>query len=185
MNLVTVTSKARRVTVTGPKGKIVKNLSHLAIDIRVMKMATTKMKGMYVRVQMWNAGYKQACAVTTFKSLINNMIIGVTEGFRYKMRLVHAHFPIQAIISKDSKQIEIRNFLGGKKPHLIVMQEGVTVRTSKETQHEIIFDGIDNALLSLSCAQVRQVCNVGKKDERKFLDGIFVSEKTLIDPKED
>jgi len=177
--------KARRVTVTGTRGSITKNLSHLAIDIRVMKMATSKMKGMYVRVQMWNAGYKQACAVTTFKSLINNMIIGVTEGFRYKMRLVHAHFPIQAIVSKDKKQVEIRNFLGGKKPHLIVMQNGCTVVKSEDTQNELIFDGIDNALLSLSCAQVRQVCNVGKKDERKFLDGIFVSEKTLINPKEE
>ena len=42
-------------------------------------MATPKLKGMYVRIQMWNAGYKQACAVTTFKSHIANMITGVTE----------------------------------------------------------------------------------------------------------
>ena len=28
---------------------------------------------------MWNGGYKQACSVTTFKSLIANMITGVTE----------------------------------------------------------------------------------------------------------
>merc|ERR1719331_2642453 len=45
-------------------------------------MATSKMKGLYVRIQMWNGGYKQACAVTTFKSLINNCIIGVTEVSR-------------------------------------------------------------------------------------------------------
>merc|ERR1711939_482404 len=64
-------------------------------------MATSKMKGLYVRIQMWNGGYKEACAVTTFKSLISNMIIGVTEGFRYKMRLVHAHFPINTTIPKD------------------------------------------------------------------------------------
>ena len=101
------------------------------------------------------------------------------------MRLVHAHFPIQALISKDKKQIEIKNFLGGKKGHLIVLQPGCTVFKSEETQHEIIFDGIDNAALSLSCAQVSQVCKVGRKDERKFLDGIFVSEKTLTNPKEE
>merc|ERR1719247_2179927 len=99
-------------------------------------MATAKMKGLYVRIQMWNGGYKQACAVTTFKSLISNMIIGVTEGFRYKMRLVHAHFPIQAIISKDAKQIEIRNFLGGKKGHLINLQPGCTVQKSNDVNHE-------------------------------------------------
>merc|ERR1719198_49706 len=91
-------------------------------------MATSKMKGLYVRIQMWNGGYKQACAVTTFKSLISNCIIGVTEGFRYRMKMVHAHFPITAIISKDKSQIEIKNFLGGKKSHLIKMQPGCTVQ---------------------------------------------------------
>jgi large subunit ribosomal protein L9e len=73
---------------------------------------------------MWNGAYKQACAVSTIKSHINNMIIGVTEGFRYKMRLVYAHFPIKAQISKDGKQIEVKNFLGGKKGHLINLQPG-------------------------------------------------------------
>ena len=140
---------------------------------------------MHVRIQMWQAGYKQACAVTTFKSLIANAMTGVTEGFRYKMRLVHAHFPIQAIISKDNKQIEVKNFLGGKKGHLINLQPGCTVKKSTEHQTEIIFDGIDNAALSLSCAQVNQVCKVGRKDMRKFLDGIYVSEKTLTNPKEE
>jgi hypothetical protein len=51
----------------------------MAIDIRVMKIATAKQNGLFVRIQMWNGGYKQACAVTTFKSIINNMFIGVTE----------------------------------------------------------------------------------------------------------
>ena len=81
-HIVKISVKARKVTVTGPRGKIVKDLSHKSIDIRVMKMATAKMKGLYVRIQMWNGGYKQACAVTTFKSLISNCIIGVTEVSR-------------------------------------------------------------------------------------------------------
>merc|ERR1712226_55263 len=185
---VKVVAKARKITVTGTKGTITKNLSHLPIDIRVIDMSkvkTSKLKGMHVRIQMWQAGYKQACAVTTFKSHISNMIIGVTEGFRYKMRLVHAHFPIQALISKDKKQIEIKNFLGGKKGHLINLQPGCTVFKSTDTQHEIVFDGTDIGALSLSCSQVSQVCKVGRKDERKFLDGIFVSEKVLTDPKEE
>merc|ERR1719329_1456338 len=71
-------------------------------------MATSKMKGLFVRLQMWNGGYKQACAVTTFKSLIGNCIIGVTEGFRYRMKMVHAHFPITAIIAKDKNKLRSR-----------------------------------------------------------------------------
>jgi large subunit ribosomal protein L9e len=136
---------------------------------------------------MWNGGYKQACAVTTFKSLISNMITGVTEGFRYRMKMVHAHFPITAIIAKDKSQIEIKNFLGGKKSHLIKMQPGCTVQMnpSKDVKNELVFEGIDNAAVSLCCAQVSGVCFIKQKDERKFLDGIFVSAKELVDPKED
>ena len=79
--IVTVTAKARKITVKGPRGEIKKDLSHLPIDIRVMKMATGKSanKDLVVRVQMWNAGYKQACSVYTFKSIISNAITCVTE----------------------------------------------------------------------------------------------------------
>merc|ERR1719498_1601628 len=117
-------------------------------------MDTKKMQGKYVRIQMWNSQYRYACQVKTLCGHISNMFTGVTEGFRYKMRLVHNHFPITAIISKDQKD-------------------------------ELVFDGIDNALLSQSCARVSQVCQIGGKDERKFLDGIFVSQKTLTAPKDD
>merc|ERR1719163_1104178 len=182
---VKVSVKARRVTVKGPLGELTRAFNHLPIDIRVIKMATSKMKGLYVRIQMWNGGYKQACAVTTFKSLISNCFIGVTEGFRYRMKMVHAHFPITAIISKDKSQIEIKNFLGGKKSHLIKMQPGCTVQLnpSKDVKNELVFEGIDNAAVSLCCAQVSGVCFIKQKDERKFLDGIFVSAKELIEPK--
>jgi len=94
------------------------------------------------------------------------------------MRLVYAHFPIQCFISKDKTQIEIRNFLGGKQPKTVNLNPGCTVfQEDKEVlKDSLIFDGIDNAALSQSCARVSQVCKLGgKKDERKFLDGIFVA----------
>lgn len=99
------------------------------------------------------------------------------------MRLVHAHFPINCVISKDQKQIEVKNFLGGKQSHLIQLPAGCKVVLSKDVKDELVFDGIDNASLSLACARVSQVCTIGTKDERKFLDGIFVSEKTFTNPK--
>ena len=71
--LVKISVKARKVTVTGPKGTITKDFSHASVDIRIMKMATKNMKGLYVRIQMWNGSYKVQCAVTTLKSLIDNM----------------------------------------------------------------------------------------------------------------
>ena len=99
------------------------------------------------------------------------------------MRLVHAHFPINTQIPKDGSQIEVKNFLGGKKSHTVVLKN-CKVYLDKDVKDQLVFDGIDNASLSLSCARINQVCGIGKKDERKFLDGIFVSEKTLTNPKE-
>merc|ERR1740123_1302809 len=113
--------------IKGSRGSVSKDFSHIACELKKMKQETAKRKGLFIRIRIWFGGYKQACAVNTLKSLIGNMIIGTTEGFRYKMRLVHAHFPITAVIAKDQKQIEIKNFLGGKKSHLIKLNEGCTV----------------------------------------------------------
>lgn len=93
------------------------------------------------------------------------------------MRLVHAHFPINAVIAKDGKSIEIKNFLGGKEVHKIDMLPGCTCKMSEAFKDEIIFEGIDNQNLSLTCAQISQSCKIGDKDDRKFLDGVYVSEK--------
>jgi len=101
------------------------------------------------------------------------------------MRLVHAHFPINVVIPADGTSITVKNFMGGKHDKHVDMIGGTTVRLSKDVKDELIFDGCDNAALSLCCARVCQICKVlNGKDERKFLDGIFVSKKTLIEPKE-
>lgn len=99
------------------------------------------------------------------------------------MRLVHAHFPINVVIPKDGSEVVVKNFLGGKQDKVIKMKAGTVAKLSNDVKGELIFDGIDNAALSLCCSQVKQVCKVGRKDERKFLDGIFVSQKTLVEPK--
>merc|ERR1712003_247753 len=183
---VTVTSKARKVTVKGERGSVTKDFSHLAVELQKMKLDNKKRKGWFIRIRMWFGGYKQACSVNTLKSLIENMITGVTEGYRYKMRLVYSHFPINAIIPKDGDSITIRNFLGGKQDKLIPMIGGTKVRLTpgNEVKDELVFEGNDNAALSLCCARVSQVCKTGRKDVRKFLDGIYVSQKTKVNPKE-
>jgi hypothetical protein len=76
---VKVAIKARKVTVTGPKGSVTKNFSHMPCDIKVLKQSNKARKGTYVRVQMWNQPNRRSCIVSTFKGLIGNMMTGVTE----------------------------------------------------------------------------------------------------------
>ena len=98
------------------------------------------------------------------------------------MRLVHAHFPINVVIPKDGSSLTIKNFLGGRQDKFIPMIADTKIRSSTEVKDELIVDGNDIAAVSLVCAQARQVCKIGRKDERKFLDGIFVSKKELVNP---
>ena len=118
------------------------------------------------------------------------MITGVTHGYRYKMRFVYAHFPINVAINKDGKKVEVRNFLGEKRVRHIDMLEGVTVMKSEAQKDEIILEGNDIEKVSTSgrfwkfwfdfvAAQIYQSVLVRNKDIRKFLDGIYVSETEL------
>jgi large subunit ribosomal protein L9e len=108
------------------------------------------------------------------------MIKGVTVGFEYKMRLVYAHFPINASVSDKKDSIEIRNFLGDKYTRRIKMLEGVQIEVSTAQKDELILSGNDIQNVSQSAASIRHACTVKNKDIRKFLDGIYVSEKGNI-----
>jgi large subunit ribosomal protein L9e len=101
------------------------------------------------------------------------------------MRCVHAHFPINAIVAKDGKSVELKNFLGGRKIMKTTMLGDTKVKLSVDVKDELIFEGNDNAMVSLMCSQVAQSCSIGTKDERKFLDGVYVSEKSLAQPRDD
>jgi len=67
------------VKVKGPKGEITKNFKHMPVELRLLKQATKNRKGQYLNIKMWFGGSKQSCSVSTLKSLIRNMISGVTN----------------------------------------------------------------------------------------------------------
>lgn len=172
---IDITIKARLISVTGPRGTLTKNVRHVNMDIRVLKGPTNK-----VTLAVWQGGRKHVACLRTIRSLINNMITGVTKGFLYKMRTVYAHFPINAIIPADGQSVEIRNFLGEKTVRHVNMLSGVTVSESKAQKDELILIGNDIDNVSQSAASIQGICKVRNKDIRKFLDGIYVSEKGTI-----
>merc|ERR1712054_22907 len=149
---VKVNIKSRQVTVEGPRGKLYKDLSHLAV-----------------------------CFSTPTK---NNMIIGVTKGFKYKMRYVYAHFPINVNLDKNKEtglyEVEIRNFLGEKLVRRVTMRPGVEVVASANQKDQIELSGNDLENVSQCAADIQQICRVRNKDIRKFLDGLYVSERGNI-----
>jgi len=141
--------------------------------------------GKVLRVEMAFGKRKQLAAIRTACSHVTNLIKGVTKGFEYKMRLVYAHFPININIEEGGKVIEIRNFLGEKRVRTVRMLAGVTVERSAAVKDELVISGNDVELVSRSAALINMVCHVRKKDIRKFLDGVYLSERSTIVKDED
>lgn len=172
---VTVTIKARSITVTGPRGTLTKDLKHIDVTFR-------KISNRAIKITVHNGDRKHVAALRTVKSLISNLIIGVTKGFKYKMRYVYAHFPINVnLVDVDGQQyVEIRNFLGEKRVRQVKVHEGVTIDTSSGQKDEMILSGNSVEAVSQNAADIQQICRVRNKDIRKFLDGIYVSERGNI-----
>merc|ERR1712127_746408 len=106
---------------------------------------------------------------------------GVMKKFEYRMRLVYAHFPINATVTNGGKTLELRNYLGEKRVRVINMLEGVKVEKSAATKDELVIIGADIDLTSRSAALIRQSCLCKNKDIRKFLDGVYVSSHGTIE----
>lgn len=110
------------------------------------------------------------------RTIINNLIIGVTKGFKYKMRYVYAHFPINVNIEKNSEtdcfEVEIRNFIGEKIVRRVKMRPGVDVEASKNVKDELQLTGNSLEDVSQSAADIQQICRVKNKDIRKVRDAL-------------
>ena len=168
---VTVAVKNRVVSVTGKRGSLSKDLSHLQLDFRVDKKTRT-----FTAVR-WFGGKIENSTLNTAISHVRNLCTGVTKGFRYKLRFAYAHFPIN--VSVEDQDVEIRNFLGEKRVRVQVVPKGVKVYRTEvsKMKDEIVFEGNDLDEVSRQCAIMHQLCLVKKKDIRKFLDGIYVQTK--------
>lgn len=170
---VSVSVNSRRVRVKGPRGVLTRDFRHIQVDISMIGKRR-------LQVRKWFGIRKELATVRTVCSHVENMIKGVTKGFQYKMRTVYAHFPINVTTSENNTLVEIRNFLGEKYIRRVKMQPGVTCVNSTAQKDELILEGNDIELVSRSAARIQQSTLVKNKDIRKFLDGIYVSEKGSV-----
>jgi large subunit ribosomal protein L9e len=84
---------------------LTKDLSHLAVCFSLPSKNI-------VTIEIHHGSRKNVATLRTVKSIIQNLITGVTKGYKYKMRYVYAHFPINVNIEKNKEtdlyEVEIR-----------------------------------------------------------------------------
>jgi len=161
---VEVKVEGRVVTVKGAKGTLTRNFSEAPVSIL--------QEGKTVKVQANWPRKTEAAVVGTVSSHIHNMIIGVTRGFTYKLKIVFSHFPISVKVKENGVSIE--NFTGERSPRLVRITGDTKVFVKED---DIVVQGINLEDVSQTAANIEQATKVKSKDPRVFLDGIFIYEK--------
>ena len=169
---VNVTIDRRIVKVAGPKGELTRELWYPGLHI---DMAETD-NGPAVLIKSDSSRKNIKAMAGTYRSHINNMIIGTNEGFFYKLKVLHAHFPMQVALTKEGNALSISNFLGERKPRVARVMEGVNVEI-KGKGAEIVITGIDKEAVGQTTANIEQTTRIKGYDPRVFQDGIYLVEK--------
>jgi large subunit ribosomal protein L6 len=152
------------VTVKGPKGEQSRTFPVSRIDI--------KMEGKTFVLRTELPGKKDYALIGTFRSHINNLLIGVSQGFEYKMKIVYSHFPVKAGMKDEVFVID--NFLGEKHPRTanIVGDTKVVVKGD-----EVTLTGSNKEHVGQSAANIEQATKIKGYDPRVFQDGIYIVTK--------
>lgn len=137
---VKVEVKDGMVCVEGPKGKTAQKLSdRITLDI----------KDNIVKVNRSGNIATDRALHGLYRALINNMIIGVTQGYSKELEINGVGFKAQV----QGKKLTMA--LGFSHPVVFEMPEGVTIEAPKPTN--IVIRGVDKMLVGETAAKIRDV----------------------------
>ncbi len=160
---VTITYADNMIEVSGPKGKLVRDISKIPVKVEINDK---------VRIIPYNNRKRSLAIANTLRSLIKNMINGVLKGYRYKLKIIYSHFPITVKVKDNT--ILIENFIGERAPRRAKIQGDCKVKVDGE---DLIIEGISLDDVSQTAANVELATKIKNKDLRVFLDGIYIYEK--------
>jgi len=135
---VDINIAGQQVDVKGPKGSLQMTVHE---DVDVIKDEST------LRVAPKNGGKAANALAGTMRSLLSNMVVGVSTGFEKKLQLVGVGYRAQM------KGKELNLTLGFSHPVDFVVPEGVTVETPSQT--EIVISGADKQKVGQAAADIR------------------------------
>lgn len=152
------------VIVSGKGHTLRRTLSHPRVRIVV--------EGKAAKVRCEFPRRKEAALFGTFAAHLRNMVLGVTEGFAYEMKIVYSHFPLKATV-KGSEFI-IENFLGEKFPRKTRILGETKVEVSGD---QVLLSGPDIEAVGQTAANIEQATKIRGFDPRIFQDGIYITKK--------
>ena len=135
---VEVKIDGQKITVKGPKG---------TLEREIHKNISVEMENNTIKVTRPNNEALNRSLHGLTRTLIDNMVIGVTNGFEKKLELVGVGYRAQ----KQGKKLVMN--LGFSHPVEMEDPEGLTVEVPNQT--ELIVKGIDKQLVGNYAAKIR------------------------------
>ena len=159
---ISVSLEDRIISVKGKLGTIKKDFTKLPAFLTI--------ENNIVKIEPYGTRRKDFAISKTAQSIINNMIKGVQNGYKYRMKIVFAHFPITVKI-KDGK-VHVENFFGERKARISnIVGESTKVAIEGD---DIVITGPHLEHVSQTAANIELSTRVKNKDQRVFLDGVYV-----------
>jgi len=136
---VEVQIQGRQVAVKGPKGEL---------DIEVPGDITVRQDGEEILVERSDDERRNRALHGLTRSLVNNMVLGVSEGFSKELQIVGVGYRAAA---KGSNALELQ--LGFSHPVNVQAPDGITFDVPEPTR--IIVSGIDKQVVGQVAADIR------------------------------
>lgn len=137
---VETTIDGQHISVKGPKG---------TLEINIPEPIEAKVEDDKIVVTRPDENRKNRALHGLSRSLINNMVVGVTEGYKISMEIYGVGY---RVLQKGSN---LEFSLGYSHPVLIEAPEGITFATDGQTKFSI--EGIDKQKVGQTAANIRRL----------------------------
>lgn len=128
----------QQLSVKGAKG---------ALELKVHPSVEVIQDGAELRFAARNGDQQTRAMAGTTRALVNNMVVGVSQGFERKLQLVGVGYRAQA------KGNVLSLALGFSHPVEYELPEGITAETPSQT--DILIKGIDKQVVGQVAAEIR------------------------------
>ena len=163
------------VKITGKALEVKGPLGVLSKDYSFMPLVSFTKSGDKVVVKTPRDRKNDKKFLNTAKSHVQNMMVGVTKGYKYRLEMFHVHFPMRLTVQGD--EIILSNFLGSKTDRKTKKYPEIKVQVKGK---DVLIEGMDKERVGIVAARIEQLAKVKNHDRRVFKDGLFLVERGNI-----
>jgi large subunit ribosomal protein L6 len=162
---VMIKKEGNLIQVKGTLGTVKKDFTKLP--------ATVTVEGNKVTIKPYGTRKRDLAVTNTARSIITGMIKGVEKGYTYKLKIIFAHFPIS--VKVRGKEVHVENFFGERSARVSrIIGDATKVSVVGE---DVVIQGPSLEDVSQTAANIEQSTKIKGKDQRVFLDGLYIYSK--------